>query len=83
MSPKALDVADLSVIYDHKAPEIRYAIVVIDDESSSGLNYESANFVSHQLFASVALALERRRIHDSLDRYDLTFHILGRQPEVV
>src|SRR4029077_12038512 len=58
---------DLSVVHDHKPSEIRDAIVVIYDESATGLDYKSANFVSLQLFASVALALECRRIHDSLD----------------
>src|SRR4026207_986061 len=58
---------DLSVINDYKPPQIRYPIVVIYKESSTCLNCESANFVSLQLFASVALALQCRRIHDALD----------------
>ena len=58
---------DLSVIYDHKPPEIPNAIVVVDDERCAGLNRKSADLVSFQLFATVALRLQCRRIHDSLD----------------
>src|SRR5215469_3598483 len=58
---------DLAVVYNHKPPEIRNAIVVVDDQSSAGLDCKSADLVALQLFASVTLALERRRIHYPLD----------------
>src|SRR4029077_5677643 len=46
--------ADLSVIADNKAAQIRNAIMVIDDEWPTGLNRELANLISLQLFGSVA-----------------------------
>src|SRR5258708_19865546 len=72
---------DLSVIYNHKPPEIRNAIVVVDHEWCPGLDCKSAGLVSFQLFAPVALRLQCRRIHDSLDCHDLPFHVLTSTPQ--
>src|SRR5437899_453092 len=59
--------ADLSVVDDNKASEIRNPVVIIYDECRAGLNCNSANIVSVQLFASVALCLKGGRIRDLLD----------------
>src|SRR5260370_38781440 len=61
---------DLSVIYDHKPPEIRNAIVVVDDEWCAGLDCKPAGLVSFQLFASFPLRLTFRAVHYPLDGHD-------------
>ena len=58
---------DLPVVYDDKPAKVRNPVVVIDNEWSTGLDCESADLISLQLFASVALRLQGGRIHDSLD----------------
>src|SRR5437667_9441368 len=51
--------ADFSIINDHKSAKTWNAIVIIDDEWPARLNCKSANLVSLQLFALVALCLKR------------------------
>src|SRR5438128_5858665 len=52
--------ADLSVVDDNKPTQIRNAIVVVDNKRSAGLNRESANLVSLELFAPTCHAGGRR-----------------------
>src|SRR5450759_708310 len=59
--------ADLSIVYDDKASEIRNQVVIIYDEWRAGLNCNSANVISVQLFAAVACCLQCGRISHLLD----------------
>src|SRR6266516_4782812 len=59
--------ADLSVVDDNKAAEVRNPVVIIYDKWRTGLNCNSANLISLQLFASVARCLECGRIRYVLD----------------
>ena len=54
--------ANLAVVDDNKASQIRNPVVIIYDEWRARLNCNSANLVSLQLFASVAGCLECGRI---------------------
>src|SRR5260370_33871501 len=74
--------ADLSIIDDDKGSEIRNPVVIIYYEWRSGLDCNSANLVSLQLFSSIACCLECRGICYVLDRDDLTFHVLRCQTQV-
>src|SRR6266508_5004903 len=75
--------ADPPIVHDNKSAQIRDAIMVVDDEWAASLNCQSANLIALQLFASVALRLERRGIRRLLDRHDLAFDVLRRQAQVV
>src|SRR5205823_8585322 len=66
--------ADLPVVYDNEATEIRNTLVVINNEWAAGLNRKSANFVSLQLFTSVGFCLQFGLFLILLDRNDLTFN---------
>src|SRR5439155_3607413 len=50
--------ADLSVVYDNKAAEIRNTLVVVNHEWAAGLNCKATNLVSLQLFTSVGFCLQ-------------------------
>src|SRR5207247_10528278 len=73
--------ADLPVVYDNEATEIRNTLVVINNEWAAGLNRKTANLVSLQLFASVGFCLQWGRIQDLLYSNVLTFHMLLRQTQ--
>ena len=54
--------ADLPVIDNDKAAEIRNAVVIVDNERTARLNCKSANLVSIQLFARIIVCIQRRTV---------------------
>src|SRR5438270_10681006 len=75
--------ANLSVIDNHKAPERRNPIVVVDHQRTARLNREAAHFVALELFPLLFGRLKRGGIHHLIDRDDFAFYFLRRQTQIV